>query len=212
MPSFEYRVDAMPTIVPYDHVTARMLAQGYKCNYYNGGAFAFADRAAPVKHLGWVGPEDTTIRLEAIAMARQVAPPFEENLAALLASVTAAHFPGPVWAMPMSHWAFELDYGSREWMPAALADVNVDAAELEGLTNAAAIEFAQAEAGALRRFTQALLTNLQASDFMLAFVGRPILCTVHHHKQLWWTTTDASVIDAVEAAVAPTGDNLPRPG
>jgi hypothetical protein len=192
----------MPTIVPYDQVTAQMLAQGYKCNYYNSGAFGFADRAAAVRHLGWVGPEDTSIRLEAIAMARQVPPPFEENLSAKLAKVTAAHFPGPVWAMPMSHWAFELDYGSREWMPAALADVGIEAAALEGLTNAAAIEFAVTEGDALRRFTRNLLTNLQASDFMLALVGRPILCTVHHHKQLWWTTTDPAVIEAVEAAVS----------
>ena len=202
MVAVEYATDQMPSIVPYDQVTARMLAQGYKCNYYNSGSFGFADRDARERYLGWVGPEDTSIKLDSVAMARQVPPPFEENLSRLFVSAWAAHFPAPVWAMPMSHWAFELDYGSREWMPAALSDIAIGAAQLEGLTNAAAIEFAVGERDALQRFVRALLTNLQASDFMLAVVGRPVLCMVHHHKQLWWTTTDPAVIEALDAAVA----------
>jgi hypothetical protein len=104
--------------------------------------------------------------------------------------------------MPMSHWAFELDYGSREWMAGALAEVGVDAGPLEGLTSAAAIEFdLPGEVDGLAGFARALLTNLQASDFMLAFVDHPVLCTVHHHKQLWWVTTERGVIEKLEGIV-----------
>jgi hypothetical protein len=42
-----------------------------------------------------------------------------------------------------------------------------------------------------------LLTHLRTSDFMLAFPGGPVLCTVHHHKQLWWQTTDAGLHEAL---------------
>jgi hypothetical protein len=48
---------------------------------------------------------------------------------------------------------------------------------------------------------------LLGSDFTLAFVGKPVLCTVHHHKQLWWQTTDGGMLlalgDAVRDAAAP---------
>ena len=42
---------------------------------------------------------------------------------------------------------------------------------------------------------------LLSSDFMLAFLGprQPVLCTLHHHKQLWWTTTSPDAIAALEA-------------
>ena len=48
-----------------------------------------------------------------------------------------------------------------------------------------------------------LLGNLRTSDFMLAFPGRPALCTVHHHKQLWWQTTDL----ALHSALMTVGDS-----
>jgi hypothetical protein len=43
-----------------------------------------------------------------------------------------------------------------------------------------------------------LLMMLMSSDFMISFPGKPVLCTLHHHKQLWWMSTDAKVIEAVE--------------
>jgi hypothetical protein len=46
-----------------------------------------------------------------------------------------------------------------------------------------------------------LLGRLLGSDFMLAWPGRPAVCTVHHHKQLWWTTTDPELLAALEAMV-----------
>lgn len=200
----------MPQIIPYETVLAVMTGRGFRCNYYNGGAFGFTGpAAADVRYVGWVGPEDPTLRPAAALAARQVPPPFEENLATLLARACGADGVlgdrGRAWVMPMSHWAFELDYGSRDWMPGALADVGIDPTALEGLTNAAAIEFdLPAEVEPLRRFVRSLLTNLQASDFMLAFTDHPVLCTLHHHKQLWWTTTDPGVLERLEGLARET--------
>jgi hypothetical protein len=58
------------------------------------------------------------------------------------------------------------------------------------------------ERAAMELLVAALLENLRMSDFMLAFPGRPALCTIHHHKQLWWQTTDA----ALHAALMTVGD------
>jgi hypothetical protein len=53
----------MPRIIPYETVLAEMTARGFRCHYYNGGAFGFAGAAGEqVRYLGWVGPEDPTLR------------------------------------------------------------------------------------------------------------------------------------------------------
>src|SRR5258708_31261992 len=101
----------------------------------------------------------------------------------------------------MSHWAYELNYGSRDWMPALLENLELDPGLLENRNNAAAIEFGATEIEPFTHFTERLLMMLQTSDFMLAFPGRQVLCTLHHHNQLWSTTTQAEVIEAVEAMV-----------
>lgn len=191
----------MPWIIDYDIVTEQMRAQQLKCNYYNSGAFNFAD-ATGVRHLGWIGPDDPTIRPAAREFARQIPPPYEENLADRFVRAWLDHFPGRVWAMPMSHWAYELDYGSRDWMPALIEHVGVDPGLLQGRNNAAAIEFTPDEAHHLKHFTRRLLENLMASDFMLAFVGQPLLCTLHHHKQLWWTVKGDDALEKLERVAA----------
>jgi hypothetical protein len=190
----------MPWIIDYAVVVEQMRLQKLKCNYYNSGAFGFADPAG-VQHVGWIGPDDPTLRPAAREVARPVPAPYEANLAEMLTATWLKHFPGRVWAMPMSHWAYELDYGSRDWLPALVEHIDLDPGLLLGRNNAAAIEFSTGEAHHFRHFTQRLLEMLMASDFMLAFVGKPILCTLHHHKQLWWTTTDPKVIKIVENAV-----------
>jgi hypothetical protein len=191
----------MPWIIDYAVVVEQMRSQKLKCNYYNSGAFGFAD-AASVKHLGWIGPDDPTIRPAARPFTRAVPAPYEPNLTDLATRAWQQHFPGRVWAMPMSHWAYELDYGSRDWMPALIEHIDLDPGLLQGRNNAAAIEFAPDEVQHFKHFTQRLLEMLLSSDFMLAFVNRPILCTLHHHKQLWWTTNDASAIDALDSLLA----------
>ena len=196
----------MPWIIEYDLVLEHMREHGFKCNYHNSGAFAFANPAA-VQPLGWIGPDDQTIRPDARKLTRQINPPYEENLGKLCTKVWREHFPARVWAMPMSHWSYELNYGSRDWMPALIENVDLDPGLLEGRNNAAAIEFALEESPQLEYFIQRLLEMLLGSDFMLAFVGKPVLCTVHHHKQLWWQTTDAGILSTLENAV----HNLPQP-
>ena len=97
----------------------------------------------------------------------------------------------------MSHWSYELDFGSREWMPALLESIGLDPGQLMTRNNAAAIEFTQNESAALEHFAAGLLQMLTASDFAITFPRRAALCTLHHHKQLWWQTTDAEVAEAL---------------
>ena len=77
--------------------------------------------------------------------------------------------PGRVWVMPMSHWSYELDFGSREWMPALLESIGLDPGQLLTRNNAAAIEFTPNEIPALEHFAAGLLQMLVASDFAIAF-------------------------------------------
>lgn len=182
----------VPTIIDYERVLQRMETDGFHSLYHNSGAFGFA-RGADVRYAGWVGPADASIRAEARPFMRQVAPPYELNLGRGAADVWTRHLPGVAWVMPMSHWSYELDFGSRDWMPAALDAAGVNGAELSHRPNGAAVEFAVGERDGFEALVSQLLGNLRTSDFMLAFLGRPMLCTVHHHKQLWWQTTDAAL-------------------
>ena len=193
----------MARIVEYDTVLQTLLEQGLKSLYYNSGAFGFpADATPPPRHVGWIGPPDETIRPAARPLLRHVPPPFERNLAELAAVAWGQALPGNVWVMPRSHWAYELDFGSREWMPGLLGSVGIDAAGLAARNDGSAIEFAADERDAFVRFVTGLLEGLLGSDFALAVPGRAALCTVHHHKQLWWTTTSADVYAALETTGA----------
>ncbi len=178
-----------------------MEADGFRSLYHNSGAFGFP-RGADVKYAGWEGPADASIRAEARGYLRQIAPPYEANLSRGAGQVWMDHLSSPAWVMPMSHWSYELDFGSREWMPAALNAVGVDGNELLTRANGAALEFQVDERAPFESLLSQLLSNLRTSDFTLAFPGQPALCTVHHHKQLWWQTTDA----ALHAALMRYGD------
>ncbi len=192
----------MPKVIEYEAMLAALLGQGFKSLYYNSGSFGFPP-GVDAKTLGWIGPPDTSIRPEASAFTRQVSPPFESNLARLGSRAWQECLPGVVWAMPKSHWAYELDFGSREWMPAVLAGVGIESSELAPLTTGNAIEFAIEEGEAFDAFLSALLGNLSgSSDFQLAWPGQPVICTVHHHKQLWWTTSDAALHARLDALTA----------
>ena len=186
----------MPWIVDYPQALQRMREQGLVSLYYNSGAFGFAD-GTPTRSVGWVGPDDPSLRPEARALARPVPPPYEAELAARVVRATRELLPGKVWLMPKSHWAYELDFGSRDWMPALLEHAGIDSGLLQPRTNAAAIEFDLHEADALRHVVHGLLRMLLGSDVALAFPGRPVVCTLHHHKQVWWTSTDSALIDSL---------------
>ena len=44
----------MPTIVDYELVQSQMTTRGFRCNYYNSGAFGFSPDAA-ISIRGWIG-------------------------------------------------------------------------------------------------------------------------------------------------------------
>jgi hypothetical protein len=190
----------MPWIIDYQLVLEQMREQRFKCLYYNSGAFAFPPDAK-TRSLGWIGPADDSIKPAARELARQVAEPYESNLANLATRAWQELLPGKVWAMPKSHWAYELDFGSRDWMPPLLENIEIDPGLLAGRNNAAAIEFAAGEDRQFRHFVERLLQMLLGSDFVLAFPKRNTIATVHSHKQIWWTTTDAVVAAGLHALV-----------
>ena len=186
----------MPWIVEYAQVLQKMRDQGFKCLYYNSGAFGFGD-GVETHSVGWVGPDDPSLRPEARSHTRQLTAPYERELTARVVRALREMFPGKVWVMPKSHWAYELDFGSRDWMPALLEHAGVDSGLLQKRTNASAIEFSLNEVEPFSHLVEGLLRMLLGSDFALAFPGHPVVCTLHHHKQVWWTSTSRELIDSL---------------
>jgi len=179
----------VPTIIDYPDVLKRMTGEGFRCLYHNSGAFGFPENAKP-QVVGWIGADDATIRPEALREALRVPPPYERNLAAMFVKAWCDHLPGAMWAMPTSHWSYELEFGNFDWLPGQLRQIALDPTMLQQRNNGSAIEFARDESSYAGQFVKALLDLLHGSDFTIAFPGQPVLCTVHHHKQLWWQTTD----------------------
>jgi hypothetical protein len=130
-----------------------------------------------------------------------VPPPYEQHLSDLLLSAWRDVLPGRIWMMPVSHWAYELDFGSREWMAPLLEHIGVDPGLLQGRTTAAAIEFTPEESPALAHFVTRLLEMLQSSDFSIAFPHHRVICSLHHHKQLWWTSAEEQISDRLDELV-----------
>ena len=190
----------VPWIIDYPIVLEQMRAQKLRSVYYNSGAFAFNDDIS-TRTIGWVGPPDESIRAESRNAVRQIPPPYEKNLTELLIRAWREILPGRIWVMPASHWAFELDFASRPWLPAILESIGIDAGMLQTRTSAAAIEFALDESDLLEKFILRLLEMLQASDFSIAFPGRGAICLLHHHKQIWWTSAEESVGAALDAII-----------
>jgi hypothetical protein len=188
----------VPWIIDYPVVLEQMREQHFKSLYYNSGAFGFHGEIQP-QIVGWLGPLDSTLKAHAHDMAIQIPEPHEENLAKLLVRAWREHLEGRVWLMPMSHWSYELDFGSRDWMPALLESVGVDPGLLSHRNNAAAIEFEPDEPEQLEKMVLVLLQMLQQSDFAIVFPRRPVIVTLHHHKQLWWQTSDSNLAEALRA-------------
>jgi hypothetical protein len=114
--------------------------------------------------------------------------------------------PGEVWVMPTSHWHFEFHDGSRDWLADALGAAQVDPACC-GIAPTAARLNLRLGNHLLEPLLRQLLEKLTVSDFLLAFPGRPVLCLAHHHRQLWWTTTDAAQVDqAADCGLGPFDD------
>ncbi len=177
-----------------------MTSDGFRSLYHNSGAFGFPTGRETFAR-GWIGPADSTIRPEALAFVRSIPAPLEQNLAALATRVWIDALGGVAWVMPKSHWSYELDFGSKAWMPRLLDDIGIDSRLLIVRNNAAALEFSPDEAESFSRLLEGLLQYLMGSDFSIAWPGRDILATVHHHKQLWWITSSVDLVQRLDGMV-----------
>lgn len=191
----------MPRIIDYPIVLERLTSRGLVSLYHNSGAFGFP-RDARTESVGWIGPADPTLRPAARESAVQVQPPYEATLSRLLVRFWREHLPDAVaWLMPMSHWSYELDFGSASWMPAMLREIAIDPDSLRPRNNGSAVEFPADESPQIETCVRRLLESLTTSDFAVVFPGKPILCTVHHHKQLWWVTSDLTAANVLRTLV-----------
>jgi hypothetical protein len=173
----------MPAIVDYDNVKQRMAERGYVSLYHNSGAFGFSPETT-IQTVGWIEADDPTIRDAARSLTRHV-PSIVQLLPGVLNRLNS-----DVWLMPKSHWHYEMHFGNRELLEEILpVAINL----LRERNDGSAIAFARSEYAKLIEITRRLLNGLRGSDFMLAFPDANTLCTIHHHKQLWWQTTDVSI-------------------
>jgi len=181
----------VPWIIDYPVVLERARQMKLQSLYPGSGAFGFAPPEVPVAR-GWVGPPDPTIRPEAAAFVRAVPAPFEATLTSMFIRAWQDLVPGRLWLMHKSRWHYELNFGSTPWLAATLEHVDIDPGQLQERNNGSAIEFEPDEPDRAAHVVQKLLENLMGSDFAVMFPDHPVLATVHHHKQIWWTTTDAT--------------------
>ncbi len=186
-----------------------MRGMGLRCAYYNSGSFAFdAGREAGARIVGWVGPDDPTIRNDLPASIVNVVEPYAQNLADKLLTIWPGVIDSPAWVLPKSHWHFELDHHGRDWLPGAIERIGVDPGLLLSRTNAAAIEFVADERDLLQAFVTTLLTSLTLTDFAILFPHFSHRVTIHHHKQLWWQTEDDAL--AVKLSKPQWKQEIPR--
>ncbi len=184
----------MLRVIDYPVVLATLESAGLKCAYPNSGAFGLPPECN--QHLiGWASDDDPTIRPEARAALRILPDP---SLPALLNQAWQHHLPGPLWLMPASHWAYELQFGSADWLPSLLRDHGIDPDSLRPRTDGSAIEFAPTESDSLLAIVQQLFTHLIASDFTAAFPRHPVVALLHHHRQIWWQTSDLTIRKALD--------------
>ena len=84
-----------------------------------------------------------------------------------------------------------------------LERIGIDPGLLQTRTNASAIEFSPDQHDRLGSFVTRLLEMLQGSDFYFAFPGSKTVGMLHHHKQIWWTSSDARIIESIGRLVDP---------
>jgi hypothetical protein len=180
----------MPRIIDYSVVQQRMQECGFVSLYHNSGAFGFPQETK-VEVIGWIGNDDPTIRESARPLTRQIPPPLEPNLVGLLQQVVLSSLTTEPWLLPKSHWHYELHFGNRELLESLLPHINIDPADLRDRNDGSAIAFSRDETNLLMQTTQRLLEGLTGSDFLLAWPNQQTLCTIHHHKQLWWQSAQS---------------------
>jgi hypothetical protein len=184
------------TVIEYPIALKALEQRGLVCNYFNGGAFGFP-KGVDVSILGWIAADDPSIRPLLRPYLRVIPPPAEEKMAKAAIDALDSEIPGPLWIMPLSHWAFELDFGSKTWLGQLVQSVGQDPQLLAARSDASPLEFNNKDLSDLVRFIRVLLENLTSSDFMLASPIYPVLCTIHHHKQLWWTSSNEPLLEEI---------------
>ena len=176
----------MPGVIDYSVVLPRLRERGFISLYHNSGAFGFpAD--AQVTSIGWLEADDPTIRPAARSLVRRV-----ESIEKLLPQALE-RIAGDAWLMPKSHWHYELHFGNRELLEALLPRLGIDPAMLRDRNDGSAIEFSTQKRDLLKQAVREMLGALVGSDFSIVFADAATVCTIHHHRQLWWQTTDKSI-------------------
>jgi len=171
----------MPWIIDYPTVLDRMRAARFVCLTAGAGAFDFP----PASNAAVIPWEMTTD---------------EPALAARAASFWGKNLAGPAWIMPVAQWTYELEYGSRDWLPATLERIGIDAGLLVGRGNSAAIEIAAHESDRFELLVTRLLEQLIGSEFLIAFPDKPALCAIKPAKQLRWSTTLSQLAERLRPA------------
>ena len=179
----------MPWIIDYSLVLDQLRARGLRCLYYNSGAFALLDpsRAVAVESTG----------------SRRSAP-------ARVAEVWKRLAPGPLWLMPKTHWQHEIQSREAAWLTATLERIGVDPGLLEHRTSAAAVEFAEVEADAVRRVIAQILLAEPPSEFTIAFPRYALLGTVGTANGLNWQTGDEALAAQLRAIDLEPSAGLPE--
>jgi hypothetical protein len=188
----------MPRVVDYKTASQQLRDAGFVSLYHNSGAFGFAP-GANVEMLGWIGPADNTIRPELLQRVRQVSVPYALTLAELARQAWQSHLGGECWLTPKSHWHYELHFGNRAMLEAILPRLGIAVGTLRDRNDGSPIVFSSDEGELFRDTITRMLRELHFSDFLLLFPTRATVCTIHHHEQLWWQTTDPAVADALAA-------------
>jgi hypothetical protein len=175
----------MARIIDYSEVQKTMREQGFVSLYHNSGAWGFAE-GTTVEVVGWITTDDPTIRESARALTRKVEP---SQLASLLQQACTS-LKDDAWLMPKSHWHYELHFGNRELLEAILPTIAINPALLRERNDGSVIAFTSCDE--LSAFVERMLDRLAGSDFLIAWPHAKTLCTIHHHKQLWWQSAQST--------------------
>ena len=186
----------MPYLLDFKFALKQLTGAGFVSLYHNSGAFGFPPTAT-VHTIGWTGDADESIRPEMQAQIRKVSEPYAPTMARMAQHAWTAHLGGECWLTPKSHWHYEMHYGNRALLDEVLPTVDVNPASVLDRNDGSPVVFTPAEGDAMFQTVLAVLQGLRSSDFQLTFPTRAMVCTIHHHEQLWWQTTDAAIAHVI---------------
>lgn len=156
--------------------------------YSHSGRFDFMS-GQQVYRRCWLVDEDPCIRPDLREACRYTED--LDDMAALVAAYLGTLSLGPWYLVPHVHWEHELlDHCPTVWRDVfALTRQREDDPLLSG-ANAVIIDPVQV---AWRRLIMTLLHGLTQADALL-LVDAPLILKVHHHQQVWLSTTDLALL------------------